>query len=177
MTNQPFQPPSRALLAARLLGAIAWLAFVALLAAASTESNFTPVFAVVISGALACGVLALAWLTLWAQRQNSLPGQFTIGSLLFATCFAAIFFAAVRWLGSNLAFLSPRSSPSGSVYIGVAFGCLLILAISIPIVFGMFDALLRMAIWLLRRPALRPAVRFVLRGARRISNREPDRMR
>lgn len=175
MKNQPFQPPSRALLAARLLGAIAWLALVALLAAASTQSNFASVFAVVIAGALASGVLALAWLTLWAQRQNSLPGQFTIGSLMFATCFAAIFLAAVRWLGSNLAFLSPRSSPSGSVYIGVAFGCLLILAISIPIVFGMFDALMRLAIWFMRRPAVRPWIRWTLRGARRFANRDTDR--
>ncbi|HVW36897.1 MAG TPA: hypothetical protein VHB99_06315, partial [Pirellulales bacterium] len=113
----------------------------------------------------------------WAQRQNSLPGQFTIGSLLFATCFAAIFFAAVRWLGSNLAFIPPRSSPSGSVYFGVAFSSLLIVVISIPIVLGMLDALLRMASWLLRQPAVRPWVRFVLRGVRRVGNRDSGGMR
>lgn len=175
-TIHPFQPPSRRLLAARLVGAVAWLAFIALLAAAGTHTAFAPVFAVVLAGALACGVLALAWLTLWAQRQNSLPGQFTIASLLFATCFAAIFFAAVRWLGSNLAFIPPRSSPSGSVYLGVAFSSLLIVAISIPIVLGMLDALLRMAIWFMRRPAVRPWVRFVLRGVRRVGNREFDGM-
>lgn len=174
MTNAPFQPPSRRLLAARVVGAVAWLAFVAALAAASTQAAFAPVFAVVMAGALACGVLTLAWLTLWAQRQNSLPGQFTIGSLLFATCFAAIFFAAVRWLGSNLAFVPPRSSPSGSVYFGVAFSCLLIVAISIPIVLGMLDALLRIAIWFIRQPAVRPWVRSVLRGVRRVRNRESD---
>lgn len=175
--NKPFQPPTRGLLAGRLGGAVAWLAFVAALATGLTESNFAAVFAVVFAGALACGVLALAWLTLWAQRENSLPGQFTIGSLLFATCFAAIFFAAVRWLGSNLAFMPQRSTTPGSVYFGVAIGSLLVLAISVPIVFGMFDALLRMALWFIRRPAVRPWIRWTLRGARRFANRDADRAR
>ena len=167
--NEPYQPPSRATRVVRFAGGIAWLAFVALLAAMYTQTAFAPAFAIVLGGALACGVLALAWLTLWAQRRNSIAGQFTIGSLLFATCFAAVFFAAVRWLGANWAFGPRHASPSGASYFGIAVGCLLVLAISIPIVFGMLEALLRLAIWLMHLPAVRPAVRFALRGAKRIT--------
>lgn len=170
--SSPFQPPSRGLIAGRLIGGFGWLALLAFVSSALTKTNFVPVFAIVCAGALASGALALAWLTLWAQRENSLARQFTIGSLLFATCFAAIFFAAVRWLGSNLAFLPQRTSPAGSTYFGVAIGCLLVFAISIPIVFGMLDSLLRLAIWLLRQPAVRSAVRLALRGMRRIAGRE-----
>lgn len=169
--NAPFRPPSRGLIAGRLIGGFAWLALLAWLASMATETDFLPVLAITCGGALASGAIALAWLTLWAQRENSLAGQFTIGSLLFATCLAAIFFAAVRWLGSNLAFLPERASPSGSTYFGVAVAGLLALAISIPIVFGMLDSLLRIAIWLLRRPAMRTAVRAMLRSARRIAGR------
>ena len=173
--NEAYRPPSRAMRVARFAGGIAWLAFVALFAAMYTRTAFAPVFAVVLGGALACGVLALAWLTLWAQRRNSIAGQFTIGSLLFATSFAAIFFAAVRWLGTNWAFGPRPASPSGASYFGIAVGCLIVLAISIPIVFGMLESLLRLAIWLMHLPVARPALRFVLRGVGRIAGAETSR--
>ena len=41
--------------------------------------------------------------------------------------------------------------------------------------FGMLDSLLRLAIWLLRQPAVRPAVKLALRGVRRIAGRESSR--
>jgi hypothetical protein len=147
----------------RFCGGIAWLAFLAWLVSVYTRTPFGPVFAVVSGGTMLAACLALAWLTLWAGRRNSLPGQFTIGSLLFATCFAANFFAAVRWIGAALEHAHDLPSGGGWLFLPVALAVSIAAAISIPIVFGMLNSMLRFGIWSMRRPAVRRGIRSVRR--------------
>ncbi|HEV7225285.1 MAG TPA: hypothetical protein VGN42_21445 [Pirellulales bacterium] len=158
-----YQPPSRTTLWLRFFGGIAWFGFLAWLVSISTRTPFRAAFVVVSGGGILTACLALAWLTLWAQRRNSVAGQFTIGSVLFATCFAAIFCAAVRWIGVQLDRGPRLPSGGGWLFLPVAFAVSIAAVISIPIVFGMLNSMLRFGIWSLRRPALRRGFRSLRR--------------
>src|SRR6185437_7715677 len=116
-----YKPPGRMTLWLRFFGGIVWFGFLAWLVSMSTRTPFRAVFVVVSGGEILTACLALAWLTLWAERRNSVAGQFTIGSLLFATCFAAIFFAAVRWIGAALDHAHHSPSGGGWLFLPVAF--------------------------------------------------------
>ncbi len=150
-----FQAPSLKLTWFRFCGGVAWAALISAMVSAATRTSFWPVFLVALPGMLATAALGLAWLTLWAQRRNSLPGQFTIGSMLFATCFVAIFFAAVRWIGAHVSHFHGMHPAEGQVYLPVTIMVALAAAISIPIALGMLDSMLRAAIWSLRKPSAR----------------------
>jgi len=158
-----YKPPGRMTLWLRFFGGIVWFGFLAWLVSMSTRTPFRAVFVVVSGGEILTACLALAWLTLWAERRNSVAGQFTIGSLLFATCFAAIFFAAVRWIGAALDHAHHSPSGGGWLFLPVAFAVSIAAVISIPIVFGMLNSILRFGIWSMRQPALRRRVKSLRR--------------
>lgn len=158
-----FKSAGRTILWLRFCGGIVWLAFLASLVSTYTQTPLGPVFVVVSGGTTLTACLALAWLTLWAGRRNSLPGQFTVGSLLFATCFAAIFFAAVRWIGAALKRAHDFPSGGGWLFLPVALAVSVAVVFSIPIVFGMLNSMLRFGIWSMRQPAVRRGIRSVRR--------------
>jgi hypothetical protein len=162
MTTTEFQPPTASLRWSRFYGGIGWALIVAAGVSPITQAPFWSVFFVFLLGTIITASLALAWLTLWAQRDNSLPGQFTIGSLLFATCFIAIFCAAVRWLGARLAELHAQRTDQGLIFLPVAIGCGLVAAITVPIAFGMLDSMLRAATWSLKQPPVRSWLKRML---------------
>lgn len=160
MATTQFQPPTASLRWSRFGGGIAWAAMVASIISAATETPFMLVFFVFFFGSLVTAAVGLAWLTLWAQRDNSLPGQFSIGSLLFATCFIAIFFAAVRWIGANLSHVR---GAEGWMYLPIAMACGLAGLITVPIAFGMLDSMLRAANWSLKQPLVRSWLKRIWR--------------
>lgn len=139
------------------------MSFLAAIVSAATRTRFWPVFSVVSGGTMLTGCLALAWLTLWAGRRNSLPGQFTIGSLLFATGFTAIFFAAVRWIGVALEHAHDLRSGGGWLFLPVAFAVSVAVVLSVPIVFGMLNSMLRAGIWSMCQPAVRRGIKALRR--------------
>ena len=162
MATTEFQPPTSRLRWSRFYGGIVWAAMVAAIVSLSMQVPFLSVFFVFLLGMIITASLALAWLTLWAQRNDSLPGQFTIGSLLFATCFIAIFCAAVRWIGARSLELHAQRTSEGLVYLPVAIGCGFVAVITVPIAFGMLDSMLRAAIWSLKRPLVRSGLKRML---------------
>lgn len=159
-----YKPPTLRLRWGRFLGGVGWSAMVAALLSELTDAPFAPLFAVCLAGMLVAASLGLAWMTIWARRRQSLPGQFTIGSLFFATCFVALYFAAVRWVGFKLMLRDGMHSDGAVLYIPAALLCGLIALISIPIAFGMLEAVLRAGIWSLRQPIVRAS----LKGLRRL---------
>lgn len=162
MATTEFQPPTARLRWSRFGGGIVWAAMVAAIVSAATETTFWLVFCVFLLGMIITASLALAWLTLWAQRENALPGQFSIGSLLFATCFIAIFFAAVRWIGANVSHVHDLHGAEGLMYLLIAIACGLVGLITVPIAFGMLDSMLRAATWSLKRPLVRSGLKRML---------------
>lgn len=158
---------------ARFVAGAGWSALVAAFIAGITDAPYATVFAVCLLGLLLAG--ALVWLTLEARRKRSLPGQFTIGSLLFATCFVAFYFAAVRWVGVKLTI--PNGMPSDVLlsYFIAAFPCGLIALISILIAFGMVETLLRAGIWSLRRPLMQASLKKLWRLRGRVDGGSPVR--
>jgi uncharacterized membrane protein YhaH (DUF805 family) len=162
MATTEFQPPTARRRRSRFYVGIAWALIVAAIASRSMQVSFLSAFFVFLLGMIITASLALAWLTLWAQRDDSLPGQFTIGSLLFATCFISIFCAAVRWVGARSLELHPQRTSEGLIYLPVAIGCGLVGLITMPIAFGMLDSMLRAAIWSLKRPLVRSGLKRML---------------
>src|SRR5690348_14499706 len=98
MTTTTYQPTSRARLCWRFIVGMAWLAMVAGGLTALTDYPFAFVYAATVCGALFTSGLALAWLFRWAVNEHAQEGQFALSSLLFFTTFAAIYFAAIRWI-------------------------------------------------------------------------------
>jgi hypothetical protein len=83
--------------------------------------------------------------------------------LLFATGFAAIFFATVRWIGAAMAHAHGWTSSGGWLFLPVAIAVSIAAAISIPIVFGMLNSMLCFGIWSMRQPAVRRGIRSLRR--------------
>jgi hypothetical protein len=122
-----------------------------------TRTPYSSVFLVCVVGSLLAG--ALVCLTRGTRRDRSLPGQFTIRSLLFAIGLVALYFAAVRWVGAKLTVPnSTRSDGLLSCFVA-AFPCGLIALISIPIASEMVEPLLRAAARLLRQPIVRSSLK------------------
>ncbi len=115
-------------------------------------------FFLVLPGLLAavavCAGLALTWATLWARRDDGRLGQFGIGSLLFLTVFAALFFGLVRWIEDAVKQLNPTSQ-QGAHFGEVAIGVLVVSVISIPFAIGLTESVIWLAVCVLRRPTVR----------------------
>jgi hypothetical protein len=148
-------PRTRSELWFRFLAGLAWLAFVAFALAVATSASYPLVFAGVLGGVVVCSSLGLTWLTLWARRKDSRLGQFGIGSLLFLTVYAALFFGTVRWILVRFAAQANRSPNSGEAFLIVAAICLVVAIVSVPVVLAMTEAVLWAAVWLARRAPIR----------------------
>jgi hypothetical protein len=167
---QPGKPTGRRrlwLLWLRFFVGSSYLACIAAVFVAITGSSFLWMVSAVFPGAILVGILALAWLTGWAQRADSRLGQFGIPSLLFLTLFVAIFFSIVRWLVVNLR--GPTAGVNDTpVTIAIASVCLLLFALGVPLMTGFMESLVWSAVWLLRRAPVR---RWLLRRHERRASR------
>jgi hypothetical protein len=136
------------------LAGLVYLCAVAGLLNGMTGHSFLWMLAAVIAGAAFCSSLALFWLVRWALRDGR-PGQFDIGSLCLFTCFASIYFAAVRWVVVN-------SQPSvfGQSVWAVSVFCLFLAVLSVPFLAGMANSLVWLAARLVRWPPLRRHLRL-----------------
>lgn len=141
----------------KLFTGLLWLALPAAVLHVVTGYPFVFIFVMLFLGSLLCCGLGLWWMTLWALRRDSRVGQFTVGSLLFATLFLAMFLGFVRWVvGAGAAAQGFHGSQdNGPVFLAVALICLVWCAISVSIVASMTEAVLWGAVWLLKRPAVR----------------------
>jgi hypothetical protein len=156
----------RIYLALRFAAGLAWLAMLAAIFSSMTNSSFFLMFAALVTGAVFTAGLAVVWLARWAVRENARPGQFSIGSLLFLTVFVAIYFGAVRWLASHLPGNPLHSYQNAVVYLPISIFCLLAALLSAPIVLGMLDVLLRLAVSSLEFPPIRRVLRLMFRHGR-----------
>ncbi|NUQ63345.1 MAG: hypothetical protein HUU20_12770 [Pirellulales bacterium] len=84
---------------------------------------------------------------MWALRKDGKLGQFGLGSLLFLTFFVALYLSAIRALVS----LAPGVSVEGWTLFQAALLGLIPIAISIPFLLPMLDAILWVAVWLVKR--------------------------
>jgi hypothetical protein len=116
--------------------------------------------------------LAIVWLTLWAVRDRSRLGQFTVGSLLFLAIFVAMFFGAARYLAdqaSRSVHHEPSSWQAAEHGAGVespgvrgnaptsefVLLCLVLAALAVPFLLRMSDSVVWFFAWLVRRRCLR----------------------
>jgi hypothetical protein len=157
-----FQPTSRSRLWWRFAVGMAWLAMVAGGLTLLTDYPFALVYAAMVCGALFTSGLAITWLFRWAVNEQAREGQFALSSLLFFTTFAAIYFAAIRWIVVHIeAQVQQRLPWQGLVF--VAFACTLLAILTCPAVLCVTEALLWFAVWLVRWPPARPVWRFFLK--------------
>jgi hypothetical protein len=115
----------------------------------ATKCEFSFAFATLLGGFLACGGLGLWWLTLWARQKDGRLGQFGIGSLLFLTVFAAMFFGTVRWIVVQIS-LPSHQADNAELFSKVALISLIVGLCSIPWVLRMSEALLWAAVWFVK---------------------------
>jgi len=126
---------------------LGYLAMVSLILSQIIRQPFWAMFLIVFLGAVFICGLALWWLTLWARGQDRRQGQFRLRSLIFLTAFVALYFGAVRTVVTAL----PTASREGSAFLLVALFGIVPIAISIPFVLVVTDALLWTILWLKRR--------------------------
>lgn len=129
------------------LAGLLWFCLLAWPASLLLDIPFWKVLPVLFGGSVAVGGLALWWLALWARRKETRPGQFGVGSLMFLTLFAALYLGAVR----GLLTLAPDAPAGIWVFLLTALFGLLPVAVSIPFVLMMLDALLWAGVWVVRR--------------------------
>lgn len=138
------QPTSRLELQVRFLGGWAYLAIIAAFISAATETGFLRVFPAVVCGAFFCCGLALVWIVGWAFREDARLGQFSIRSLLFLTVYVSVYGGAVRWLATRI----PDAEDDLPF---IAVFCLVLAAISVPVLILWMESLLWLAVWTVRR--------------------------
>ena len=154
---QPDQPTGGGRLWTKFLVGSLYLTFVAAFFALITDSNFLKIWLAVFLGVIFLGILALAWLTGWAQRNDGRLGQFGIPSLLYLTVFVAIFFSVVRWLAVNDRFTDEIGARD---YVGAAIICACLFGFGASLMIGFMESLVWSTVWIVRR---RPMRRWLLR--------------
>ena len=130
-----------------LLVGLTWLFCIAGPLSVVLRAPFWVVLLAVFSGTVFVGGLAIWWLTLWALRKDSRRGQFGLGSLLFLTLFVSLYLGSIR----GLMMLVPGAPAEGWMILLVALFGLIPVAVSIPFILMMLDALLWAAVWLVKR--------------------------
>ena len=138
----------------KFLAGLAYTAFVANALSISTHCTFSFAFTAVLGSFAIYGGLGIWWLTLWARQRDARLGQFGIGSLLLLMVFVAIFLGIVRWIAVQVSEQSPQADSVG-VFCIVALACLFLACFSIPFVLCMSEAVLRAAVWFVKRPQVR----------------------
>ena len=162
MAITTYQPTSRRQLWWRFIVGMNWLAMVAGGLTLLTDYPFVAMYAATVCGALFTSGLALTWLFRWAVNEHARERQFGLSSLLFFTTFAAIYFAAIRWIVVHIEAQVHQVLPWQAL-IFVAFACTLLAILTSPAVLCVTEALLWFAVWLVRWPPARPVWRMFLR--------------
>jgi hypothetical protein len=145
----------------RFLAGILYLAVLAILLCAATNIHYLWAFAILLAGAVVSTILGLKWLTLWAQRKESQLGQFQIGSLFFLTALLAMLFGAVRWSVVRVATQNHLPLDEAWPFVLGTLIWLIAVAIALPLVLGMAEAVLWTSVWMIRQPTVRRAIRTV----------------
>jgi hypothetical protein len=145
MNTKPEPPPtSRFTLLLRFLGGLAYMAILSAVFSEVAETEFLLVFLAVVCGALfSCG-LALFWAVGAVLSGTGRPGQFGIRSLLFLTVYVAIYASLVRWLAIH-------SSNAEDALPIIAFFCLVLMMVSVPVLIFWTESLVWTAVWIVRR--------------------------
>jgi uncharacterized membrane protein YidH (DUF202 family) len=123
----------------------------ATIVSAVTGTRFVVAFASILTLGLGCGAVSLAWMLRSATEAETQFDRFSLGSLFFLTFYFAVFSAAVRWLVVTAAEHLRAAEPPGiRVFASVGVGMLLAVMASVPIVLAMLDALIWIAVDVLR---------------------------
>lgn len=157
-----WKPTSRARLWTRFFGGLLWLALLAGGLAAMSDYPFMIVYPATVGASLVAAGVGLAWLTQWAMNRKARKGQFGIGSLFYVTTLAAMYLAAIRWVVVQIeARMQDTLDWPGVMTVGLF--TTFVMVITCPAVFGMTEALLWFAVWLVHWPPARPLLKMVLR--------------
>jgi hypothetical protein len=148
------EPSSRRRLWFRFVAGLAYSALVAFPLCLATQCAFPLVLASVVGVFLVCGGLGVWWMTLWARQKDARLGQFTVGSMLFLMVYVAIFFGTLRWTVDRVSLQFPRSDDADILRWVFVMWPLLAL-VSARIVLHMTEAVLWVAVWLVKRPRVR----------------------
>ncbi|MBN2581304.1 MAG: hypothetical protein JXB10_20150 [Pirellulales bacterium] len=127
---------------------MAYFALIAALLGGDGISFFLILFGLVCSVAF-CGGILLWWMTLWASRKESRLGQFTVGSLLFATFFLALFCGIASSCVLVLESFHGTLSPETKILIWIF--CAVGVLISFCPGLLLLEVLLRTATWMVKR--------------------------
>ncbi len=152
----------------RVAAGLAYFAIVATFLALATNVNYFWVYSALLAGVAVATAIGLVWLTLWARRHDSRPGQFQIGSLFFLTLEAGLLFAAIRWTAGRFAH---ANLPATEQEIGFAFAIafwLLAMPIGIFAAIFMAEGTIWTGVWLLKQPLAKRTVRLAGATLRRV---------
>jgi len=145
-------PPSLKRLWLQLAAGVMYLAFVSGFLSAVTDNPFWAVFVGVVTAAVFYVGLALCWVTLWARREDSKVGQYTIGSFFFLTVFLAGFLSLTRWVATAFAREDLGSTtPTVGQFLAVALVCSVFLTASIPFMLRAAESVIWLSVRFLRR--------------------------
>lgn len=166
MATTSEQPITRSRMWCRFVAGMGWLAIVASILAHLADYPFAATYAATVCGALFTSGLALTWLFRWAVNEQSQTRQFAVSSLFFLTTFVAMYFAAIRWIAGQIEAHVGQQLPWQAMIVVALVGGFVAM-LTCPFVLWVTEALLWFAVWLVRWPAARPALRLFLRHRRR----------
>jgi hypothetical protein len=151
--------PSTFRLWLQFIAGMLYLAMISLVLSVVLRYTFLSTYASVLGVTLLSSILALVWITRWAERRDSKLGQFGIGSLLFLMLFAAIFCSILRVIIARMDEIE-RIDESHRLAVIAALGAFIavVILLSFPLVLHMVESLLKAAVWLIHRPWLRRSV-------------------
>jgi len=158
MTNREANPPpvrsgrpSANELFSRAAAGTAYLAILSLFLAELAETNFLFVFVVVFITLMFEFALFLTLAAGWALRAPRPRFQLRLSSIFLVVAMVAIYLAGIRRIvaAAGLSGQLPLSGWLGTCILGLIF-----MALSIPYVLLLGEAMLWAAVWLVRRPPL-----------------------
>ena len=168
MTNRPTnQPPARAErpivtnLVLRGASGVAYLAFISFGLSQAVKASYLLVLALVFITIMVEFALVLMLAAGWASQIRRGPFQLQLSSIFLIVVIIAIYLSALRWIVT-----ADASSENLSIFdwLGVLIYGLIFIAVSFPFVLFLGEAMLWLAVWLVRRP-------FLTRSLRRLAQR------
>lgn len=126
-----------------------------------TETSLLLNLVLVVLAAVTVFLVGLALAVRWAVRAEQQRPQFSLGTVLFVTTLAAIYFGVTRLLGGGM-----RAESWGG-WIGAFIYSGLLLLLACPATLWLGDSVLALAAWIVNRPSVQ---RWIAR--RRTKRRE-----
>ena len=134
----------------------AYLAFISLGLSQAVKASFLLVLAMVFITVMFEFALALVLAAGWASETRRGQFQLRLSSIFLVVVIIAIYLSALRWIVTSD---GSSENLTMSVWLAALIYSLVFIAVSLPFILFLGEAMLWLAVWLLRRPFLTRLVR------------------